>query len=68
MLRDVIAGAGLSFYAEAAMILFLLTFFAVVLRVWARRPADDARMARLPLEDDEPSAVGSNGKPGTPEA
>lgn len=65
MLRDVVAGAGIAIYAEAALILFLITFFAVVLRIWARRPADDMRMAQLPLEDDDPVRVGS--KPGSPE-
>ena len=51
-LSDIMSHAGLSGYAEVALILFLLAFLVIVLRVWApsrRREMDE--MARKPLED-----------------
>ncbi len=52
-LSDVMGHAGLSGYAEIAMILFLVAFVAVMLRVTVfsnRREME--RASRLPLEDD----------------
>ena len=52
ILTDVMSGAGLSGYAEAALLLFLLAFALIVLRIFApgrRREMD--RAARLPLDD-----------------
>lgn len=53
-LSDVVSAAGLAWYAEVALILFLLAFIGVV--VWVSRPSrratyDDA--SRLPLDDGE---------------
>jgi hypothetical protein len=63
-LSDVVGGAGLSGYAEVALILFLAVFVAVVLRVmFSNRRHLDA-MARLPLDGDTTSH--SSGPGGTP--
>jgi cbb3-type cytochrome oxidase subunit 3 len=51
-LTDLMSGAGLSAYAEVALVLFLLAFAVIVLRLFApgrRREMD--RAARLPLDD-----------------
>ena len=51
-LSDIMSHAGLSGYAEVALVLFLLAFLVIVLRVYApsrRREMDE--MARKPLED-----------------
>jgi cbb3-type cytochrome oxidase subunit 3 len=47
--------AGLSGYAEVALVLFMVAFLLIVVRIFApgRRNAMD-RAARLPLEDDTP--------------
>lgn len=52
-IADVVSGSGLAFYAEVALILFVLVFVVVALRVLLsdKRSLDDA--ARLPLEDDD---------------
>ena len=51
-LADIMSHAGLSGYAEVALILFLVVFLVIVLRVYApsRRHEMD-EMARKPLED-----------------
>jgi cbb3-type cytochrome oxidase subunit 3 len=53
-LSDVMSNAGLSRYAEVALVLFLIAFVAVVVRVMRpSRRAEMDRAARLPLEDDD---------------
>jgi cbb3-type cytochrome oxidase subunit 3 len=47
--------AGLSIYAEIALVLFLLVFVAVVIRIFTARRADMERRARMPLEDEPTS-------------
>jgi cbb3-type cytochrome oxidase subunit 3 len=60
-LSDIMSHAGLSGYAEVALVLFLLAFLVIVLRVYApsrRREMDE--MARKPLEDGtSPSGPGA---------
>jgi cbb3-type cytochrome oxidase subunit 3 len=51
-LTDLMSGAGLSRYAEVALVLFLVAFVAAAVRLWTpgqRKALDEA--ARLPLED-----------------
>jgi cbb3-type cytochrome oxidase subunit 3 len=51
-LSDVVSYAGLSFYAQVALVLFLGVFILVSIRTYLpsrRRELDDA--ARLPLDD-----------------
>ena len=53
-LSDIMAAAGLSFYAQVALVLFLIVFVAIAIRTFLpsrSRELDEA--ARLPL-DDEP--------------
>ena len=52
-LSDVMSHAGLSGYAEVALILFVAAFLAVVVRLyWPGRAAELDHAARLPLDDD----------------
>ena len=51
-LSDIMSYAGLSMYAQVALILFLGVFIVITIRTYApsnRRAMDDA--ARLPLDD-----------------
>ncbi len=55
-LSDVVAHAGLSGYAELALILFFIVFVAVVVRLW--RPSCRAELEAqrlLPLDPDRPA-------------
>ncbi len=52
-LSDIMAAAGLSFYAQVALVLFLIVFVAIAIRTFLpsrSRELDEA--ARLPLEDE----------------
>ena len=52
-LSDIMSAAGLSFYAQVALVLFFVTFIAIVIRTYA--PSRNREMdehARLPLDDD----------------
>ena len=54
-LSDIVSAAGLSWYAEVALILFFLAFLVVLWRVF--KPSLKAkydRAARMPLDDDQP--------------
>jgi cbb3-type cytochrome oxidase subunit 3 len=54
-LSDIMGAAGLSAYAEIAMIIFIVVFVAVLIRIFApgrRRSYDDA--GRMPLDDEHP--------------
>jgi cbb3-type cytochrome oxidase subunit 3 len=44
--------AGLSVYAEIALIIFLAVFVLVVIRIFTARRSEMDRRARMPLEDD----------------
>jgi cbb3-type cytochrome oxidase subunit 3 len=51
-LSDVVAHAGLAFYAEVALILFFAVFVGVLVRVFLTASrAEQERIARLPLDD-----------------
>ncbi|MES2305536.1 MAG: cbb3-type cytochrome c oxidase subunit 3 [Gemmatimonadota bacterium] len=58
-LSDIMSHAGLSIYAEVALVLFLAAFCGII--YWVFRPASAAtwqRAARLPLDDEaEPSSL-----------
>lgn len=52
-LSDIMSHAGLSFYSEVALVVFMLVFVAVAIYTWLpsrRRELEDT--ARLPLDDD----------------
>jgi cbb3-type cytochrome oxidase subunit 3 len=52
-LTDIMSAAGLSRWAEAALLLFIVAFVAIVWRIFLpsrKRSYEDA--ARLPLDDD----------------
>jgi cbb3-type cytochrome oxidase subunit 3 len=52
-LTEIMSAAGLSRYAEIALVLFVVAFIVILVRIYApsRRRALE-RAARLPLEDD----------------
>ena len=53
-LTDVVSGAGLSVYAEVALVIFLVAFVGIVISLFApgkRRMYEHLR--RLPIEDDK---------------
>lgn len=54
-LSDIMSAAGLSWYAEVAMVLFILAFLIIVWRVFApSRKAHWEQQARMPLDDEHP--------------
>jgi cbb3-type cytochrome oxidase subunit 3 len=54
-LSDIMGAAGLSVYAEIAMILFIVAFVAIVIATFApsRQKTYDAA-SRMPLDDEHP--------------
>ncbi|HVX41730.1 MAG TPA: hypothetical protein VHB25_19370 [Gemmatimonadaceae bacterium] len=62
-IADVVSGSGLAFYAEVALILFLLVFLVVGLRVLFGDKGTLDEAARLPLEDDEQDAHATTPSP-----
>jgi cbb3-type cytochrome oxidase subunit 3 len=62
-LSDVMSHAGLSGYAEVALILFVAAFLAVVVRLyWPGRGAELDRASRLPLDDDNSTTAAPDGE------
>lgn len=59
-LTDIMSHLELHVYAEIGLIIFLIAFFAVVIRVLTTKRVESERMASLPLEDDTaaPSSKG----------
>ena len=56
-LSDIVSAAGLSWYAEVALVLFMAAFVLVVWRVFAPSlKAKYDRAARLPLDDEPPQS------------
>ena len=55
-ISDVVSGAGLAGYAEIALLIFFLVFVAVGLRVLFSSKVSFQEAARLPLEDNLPTA------------
>ncbi len=52
-LSDIMGNANLSFYAEVALVIFLVVFLAVAVRLFLpSRQKDLEEASRLPLEDD----------------
>lgn len=52
-LSDIMAAAGLSFYAQVALVLFLIVFVAIAIRTFLpSRSRELDAAARLPLEDE----------------
>jgi cbb3-type cytochrome oxidase subunit 3 len=62
-LTEIMSSAGLSRYAEVALVLFLVAFLLIVWRIFlpSRKPSFD-RAARLPLDDDTDTAPRSRGE------
>ncbi len=61
-LSDIMSGAGLSFYADVALVLFFAVFVAVVIRTWApSRRAELQEASMLPLNDELPTAPAKEG-------
>jgi len=61
-LSDIMGNAGLSMYAQVALVIFLAVFIAVTIRTWApsrRRQMQEDAM--LPLNDDMPAVRGRKG-------
>jgi cbb3-type cytochrome oxidase subunit 3 len=61
-LTEIMSAAGLSRYAEVALVLFIIAFVLVVARIMLpgqRRTWE--RAARLPLDDDHPSSPPQSG-------
>ncbi len=54
-LSDIVSGAGLSVYAEIALLIFIVVFFAIVLRVMLAKRSSMDRAAQLPFDDERPS-------------
>jgi hypothetical protein len=52
MLRDVMQSSGLSVFAEAGLVIFMVTFLVVVWRVVSRQRGHYDAVSRLPLEDE----------------
>lgn len=53
-LTEIMSAAGLSRYAEIALVLFFLAFIAIVWRIYMpSRKRDFDRAATLPLDDDQ---------------
>jgi len=54
-LSDIMAAAGLSGWAEAALVLFLVAFVAILITVFApSRRGEFEAASQMPLHDDEP--------------
>ena len=63
-LSDVVSHAGLSGYAEVALVFFLVAFAVVALRTfWPGRRAHWNHVSRLPLEDGADSAPAKEVRP-----
>ncbi len=61
-LSDVMAHAGLSIYAEAALILFFIVFVAVLVRLFAPSQREELEAQRLlPLDPDVPATKREGG-------
>jgi cbb3-type cytochrome oxidase subunit 3 len=62
-LSDIMSASGLSWYAEVALVLFILAFLLVLWRIY--RPSAKAkydRAARMPLDDEHPQTPRTTNK------
>lgn len=58
-LTDVVSGAGLSGYAEIALVLFMIAFLGVVITLFLpSRQRTYEHMRHLPIASDTPNAAG----------
>ncbi|HET9951476.1 MAG TPA: hypothetical protein VFS09_06735 [Candidatus Eisenbacteria bacterium] len=53
-LSDVMGHAGLSIYAEIALVIFLGVFAAIVIRLVTSKRSEMERRARMPFDEAEP--------------
>ena len=62
-LTEIMSGAGLSRYAEAALLLFFFAFLVILWQIFrpSRKQALD-RAARLPLDDDSVRTLSTRGE------
>ncbi len=56
-LRDIMSNAGMTTYAEIALVIFFVVFVGIVLYVFLRRKGAWERERHLPLDDGEPTDV-----------
>ncbi len=61
MLRDVIGDAGLAFYPQVALILFLLVFFSICVYVFMKKKSTWESARYMPLEDAADATTDGNG-------
>lgn len=55
-LSDIMGNAGLSVYAQVALVIFILVFLAIIVRTWAPSRQEELReISMIPLKD-EPTA------------
>ena len=55
-LTDVVSGAGLSIYAEVALVIFLVAFLGVVISLFLpSRQVTYEHLRRLPIDSDTPA-------------
>ena len=55
-LTDIMSGAGLAFYAEVAIVIFLVVWLAATIHIFSRRrTAEYDAAGRLPLDDHAPT-------------
>ncbi|MCC6243615.1 MAG: cbb3-type cytochrome c oxidase subunit 3 [Gemmatimonadaceae bacterium] len=58
-LSDIMGNAGLSIYAQVALVMFLAVFIAITIRTWApSRRAELQDAAMMPLNDELPATRG----------
>lgn len=50
-LSDIMSAAGLSIYAEAGLVVFLVAFVAIAIRAFKNSAESAPELARLPLDD-----------------
>lgn len=63
-LSDIMSHAGLSSYAQVALVIFLTVFIAIVIRTfWPSRNAELQEAALLPLDDSAADRVRRGRKP-----
>lgn len=56
-LSDIMGNAGLSMYAQVALLIFVVVFIAIIIRTWApSRRHELQEAAMLPLNDELPAA------------
>lgn len=62
-LSDVVSGLDASIWQQAALLIFVCAFVAILVNAWRRPRAELDRAARLPI-DDSPESASSGREPG----